>query len=168
MSHTRPSRMRTSSMPMLRCLAFTVAAPMRKATRLGVALGVVTMAATACGNAAAGSGGPDVDVVGTWTAILPSTGLQHPPGPVTIDFKKDGDWQGTDGCNRYVGTYSVDGHHLDATADRDSVGGECAGPTVIWMDVMPKVEQVEQHGRNVRLLDDSGKTIAEIRKRATS
>lgn len=131
-------------------------------TRLACALGAVAIIGTGCATSGGSSRGPDVDLVGTWVAVLPPPGPNAGPHTVTVEFQPDGHWVGTDGCNQMGGSYSVNGDHLDASADTNFVGGECVGPNVVWMDVLPQVDQVETRGSSRLLLDGSGKTLVTI------
>lgn len=107
------------------------------------------------------------DLVGDWTVVNLATqdaitGTVEGQAP-TITFETDGSVNGTDGCNRYFGQYTVDGSAIQIT-----LGGgtkmACADPLVDqqssdFTDAMKAASAYEVAGSQLTLTNESGAIV---------
>jgi heat shock protein HslJ len=89
--------------------------------------------------------------------------------PVTIDFE-NGTISGTDGCNRYTTTYTLNGGKL--SVDKNMVGTMAACPEPIMQQASAYTTALTQaatykiDGQQLTLLDAVGKTLATFTKQS--
>lgn len=86
-----------------------------------------------------------------------------PDTQVTLNFQNDA-LNGTDGCNRYSGTYTVDGAKITVNQDIVATMMACAEPIMeqasTYIDALTQAATYTVSGRQLTLLDASGKTLA--------
>ena len=84
----------------------------RRRAALGMLAATVLVLASACGGDDGDEGTPATIDGTSWVVVPDSVGVDVPDGvEVTIDFA-DGQVSGSSGCNRFTGTYTIDGDTL--------------------------------------------------------
>jgi len=97
-------------------------------------------------------------------AVLPET-------PVTLNFES-GRIHGTDGCNRYSGSYTQQGTKLSIGKDIVSTKMACAGPVMqqamAYIAALTQAATFKLDGQQLRLSDANGKTLATLASQSAS
>jgi heat shock protein HslJ len=96
-------------------------------------------------------------------AVLPDT-------PVTINFE-DGKLNGTDGCNSYSSTYSVNGDQFSVNQDIASTMMACPEPIMqqaaAYIAALTQAAAYKIDGQQLTLSDASGKTLATFTRQSS-
>lgn len=124
------------------------------------------LCALAAGLTAACSGdGVDERLVGRWQPVdVPSVHLTSTfdPDTAVIEFKKDGTWRASDGCNDLAGSYSADAGSGDFESDPGgpSAGVGCGDNEVPYDHLLADVDHVSFHDDGTAVLESgSGEPV---------
>lgn len=129
-------------------------------TILAVLAITMTLLTAACVPAA--QAGPTLD--GTSWLLATLDGQPHLAGvPVTLNFDA-GRVSGTDGCNRYSGSYTGSGGRLSVGKDIISTKMACPGPVMqqaqVFVAALTGAAAYRGDGQQLTLLDAAGKVLA--------
>ncbi len=134
-------------------------APLARATALTALLGSLALlsAAPATASSGAPSGG---SIVGTWTTRTDGVGQD-------VTFTRDGRVSGDAGCNRMMGTYTVDGSALDISTIATTLM-YCEGVMEAertFLKALEKSTAFSRDGKRLTLIAASGRETLTLRRR---
>ncbi len=127
---------------------------------LTILLGILTLLVlSSC--AAAGS---DVTLTGqVWVATELDGESILPDTSITAEFKEDGTLSGSNGCNRYNTTYTVDGSSIQVNSPMATTLMACPDPVMaqegVYMEAMGEAVTFEISGEELTLFDDAGDAL---------
>ena len=132
-----------------------------------IGLAAVMLALGACSSSTAGSGGTLEGVTWALTSFVVNGEKQAVPEGVTVDATfqaADSTVSGSGGCNRYFGSYTVDGASL-TIGQLGSTEMACQGPgseiESIYLAALPLVRSFTATTEALTLFDESGAAILE-------
>lgn len=105
----------------------------------------------------------DPDITGTWIPDnVPSEtwGRDFEPRTASITFA-DETWSASDGCNKLVGDYEIEGDDFEAEAG-SYVGTECLGGKGSYDMLLPRAEHVEVDGDTLTFRDGDDKLLMRL------
>ncbi len=137
-------------------------------TILAVLAITMTLLTASCVPAAQAS--PTLDGTGWLLATLAAQTLL-PDRPVTLNFEA-GKISGTDGCNRYSGSYTGNDGRLSVGKEIISTKMACPGPVaqqaMAYMSALARASAYQRDGKQLTLLDADGKTLATFAAQSTT
>ncbi|WP_162617995.1 META domain-containing protein [Salinicola halophilus] len=142
----------------------------------GVLAAALLALLTACAGPStptAGEGQPTEELIGTYWKLMTLDGrdvaVVEDQREAHMVLDTQGRVTGSTGCNRLVGSYTLDGrelHFSPIASTRMACPGEAATLERDWTAALARTARVEQAGKRLRLIDADGQTLAELKANA--